>query len=303
MKEQVIVFGGAGFVGSHVADMLSEEGYQVSIFDLRKSPYLRDDQEMIIGDLTNRGLIRKSIKGKTYVYHFAGISDLDEAQNNPIQTVEINILGTTYILDACYEFKVKRILYASTIYVYSDHGSFYRSSKQASELLIDNYHHKYNLDFTILRYGSLFGPRANHFNFINNIIRQALLEQKIVRLGDGEEIREYIHVLDAARASVLVLDEDYTNDHLIITGSKSFRIRDLLNMIKEMFRHEIEVVYSDEHLSGHYNITPYVFKPTIAKKYILNYYHDLGILDQIYENYEALHKEGKVGNSNILYSK
>ena len=287
MGEKVIVFGGSGFLGSHVSDQLSDEGYQVFIFDHVKSKYLRDDQTMIVGDINDRDAIRQAVKGMDFVYHFAAIADIKEAQDNPVKTVEINVLSTTYILDACREFKIKRFLYGSTVYVYSDHGSFYRSSKQASELLINNYHDKYDLDYTILRYGSLYGPRANHFNFINNIIRQALLEKKVVRLGDGEEIREYIHVQDAARAK---------NSHVMITGSKSLKIRDMLNMIKEMFSNKIEIEYSDEHMSGHYNMTPYVFKPVVAKKYILNYYHDLGqgILEQIYENYEELHKEGKI---------
>ena len=296
MSEKVIVFGGSGFLGSHVADQLSDEGYEVYIFDRNKSDYLREDQTMIIGDITDRNEIRKAVDGMAFVYHFAAIADIKEAQDNPVKTVEINILSTTYILDACREYGIKRFLYGSTVYVYSDHGSFYRSSKQASELLINNYHDKYDLDYTILRYGSLYGPRANHFNFINNIIRQALLEKKVVRLGDGEEIREYIHVLDAARASVEILTKNYMNSHVMITGSKSLKIRDMLAMIKEMFSDKIEIEYSDEHMSGHYKMTPYVFKPVVAKKYTLNYYHELGqgILEQIYENYEELHKEGKI---------
>jgi len=297
MKEQVIIFGGSGFLGSHIADQLTDHGYSVSIFDKSPSPFLKDDQEMIVGDITDQKAVQSAIKGKAYVYHYAAIADLKEAQDDPVKTVQINILSTVYILDACHKYKVKRFLYGSTIYVYSDHGSFYRSSKQASELLINNYHDKYNLDFTILRYGSLFGPRANHFNFINNILRQALLTKKIVRKGDGEEMREYIHVIDAARASVEILDSNFNNEYVMITGTKSFRIKDLLKMIKEIFGDEIEIEYSDEHMVGHYNITPYLFKPEVAKKYILNYYHDIGqgMLDQIYENYESLHKEGKIG--------
>jgi UDP-glucose 4-epimerase len=304
MGEKVIVFGGSGFLGSHVADQLSDEGYDVYIFDRRESEYLRDDQTMIIGDITEQEEIRKSVKGMDYVYHFAAIADIKEAQDNPVKTVEINVLSTTYILDACREFKVKRFLYGSTVYVYSEHGSFYRSSKQASELLISNYHDKYDVDYTILRYGSLYGPRANHFNFINNIIRQALLDKKIVRLGDGEELREYIHVLDAARASVEILTRNYKNSHVMITGSKTLKIRDILAMIKEMFQDKIEIEYSDEHMSGHYNMTPYTFKPIVAKKYILNYYHELGqgILEQIYENYEELHKEGKIDTVKYIFN-
>lgn len=298
MAEKVIVFGGSGFLGSHVADELSDAGYEVTIFDRKTSDFLRDDQQMIVGDIMDRQAIDEAVKGKDYVYHFAAIADIAEAQNNPVLTVEINILSTTYILEACRQHKVKRFLYGSTIYVYSDHGSFYRSSKQASELIIGNYHDKYNVEYTILRYGSLYGPRANHFNFIHSIIEQALLEKQIIRKGDGEETREYIHVIDAARASVKILHGNYANEHVMITGTKSLRIKDLLAMIKEMFHENINIHYSDEHMSGHYNITPYIFKPIVAKKYILNYYHDLGqgILEQIYDTYEQLHKLGKVNN-------
>ncbi|MEJ2594666.1 MAG: NAD-dependent epimerase/dehydratase family protein [bacterium] len=296
MAEKVLVFGGSGFLGSHVADQLSLAGYEVYIFDQQESEFLRDDQQMIIGDITNRDAIRKAVKGMDYVYHFAAVADIAEAQDNPVMTIEINILSTAYILDACREYKVKRLLYGSTVYVYSDHGSFYRSSKQASELIIKNYYDKYQVEYTILRYGSLYGPRANRFNFIHSIVEQALREKKIVRKGDGEEIREYIHVLDAARASMEILEENFANEHVMITGTKTTRIKDLLHMISEMFHDNIDIQYTDELMSGHYKITPYIFKPVIAKKYILNYYHDLGqgLLEHIYDTYEDLHKRGLV---------
>ena len=73
----------------------------------------------------------------------------------------------------------------------------YRSSKQSCELPLENYQKEFNLNFTILRYGSLYGSRANDFNFIRNSIRQALLEGIIVRNGNGEEIRDYINIVDA----------------------------------------------------------------------------------------------------------
>ena len=120
-------------------------------------------------------------------------------------------MGTMYILEACRAFNIKRFIYSSTIYVYTAHGSFYRSTKQACELLIDNYRQEYGLDFTVLRYGSLYGKRANHFNFIHNSIKQALIEGKITRKGDGTEKRAYINIIDAAKATVKALDEEYKN--------------------------------------------------------------------------------------------
>ena len=300
--EKVVVFGGSGFLGSHVADMLSDEGYEVVIFDLNKSQYLRNDQQMVTGSILNRELLREVIKGAKYVYHFAAIADIKEAQENPVLAVEVNILSTTYILDACREFDVQRFIYGSTIYVYSEHGSFYRSTKQASELILENYQKIYNLEYTVLRYGSLYGPRANHFNSINKFIIQALKNKEIKREGDGEELREYIHIKDAARASVEILSDGFVNANVMITGTKSMRIKDLLAMIKEMLNEKIEINYTNSVLEEHYNITPYSFKPKVAKKYHLNYYHDLGqgVLDQIYYNYEKLLAEGKIEDDNFL---
>jgi UDP-glucose 4-epimerase len=83
-------------------------------------------------------------------------------------------------------------MFASTIYVYSELGSFYRVSKQACEKIVEEYQKEFDLDYTILRYGSLYGPRANEFNFISNALVQALKNKKIVRRGDGKEVRECI---------------------------------------------------------------------------------------------------------------
>jgi UDP-glucose 4-epimerase len=296
MQEKVVVFGGSGFLGSHIADQLSDRGYKVIIFANLNSAYLRADQEMVIGDISDQELIRETVKGSAYVYHLAAIADIKEAEEDPILTVKVNVLSTIYILDACREHNVKRFIYGSTIYVYSQHGSFYRSSKQSSELFIENYQKIYGVNYTVLRYGSLYGPRANHFNFINNIINQAITEKVIRRKGDGNELRDYIHVVDAAEASVNILDESFTNSNVMITGHSSLRVKDLLNMVKEIFNNDIEVIYEDEVMEGHYEITPYSFKPHVAKKYILNHYHDLGqgILDIIYRNHEDLIMKGRI---------
>ena len=298
---RVIVFGGSGFLGSHVADELTDRGHEVTLFDLKKSIYLKENQKMIIGDIQDQKQIRKAMKGMNFVFHFAGIADIKEAQENPVETVKTNILSTAYILDACKEHKIDRILYASTIYVYSEHGSFYRSSKQAAELLIENYHKIYNLDYTILRYGSLYGKRANHFNTIHNFIKEAILTGKITRKGDGSEIRDYINVIDAARATVDLLNSPVKNEYVLLTGNQTMKIQDILNMICEIFENKVSVEYVDEKMEEHYDITPYNFKPKVARKYVLNYYHDLGqgVLESIYDVYTELSKENNQLNISI----
>lgn len=289
---KVIIFGGSGFVGSHVADELSKRGYEVSVFDLQESPYLRKDQQMIVGDILEHENVNSAIEGCDYVYTFAGIAGIADARRDPRKTVETNILGTTNILDACRVNKVKRFVFASTVYVYSDLAPFYRSSKQACELIIEDYQKAYEVDYTILRYGSLYGRRANHFNFIYQIVRQALEEGKITRKGDGEEIRDYIHVLDAARCSVDILSDEFRNQYVMLTGTQSTKVKDLLNMIREIFHGEIEIEFSPEPEEGHYQLTPYSFRPRVAKKFVSNYYYDLGqgILDVIYEVYSESNK-------------
>lgn len=278
---KAIVFGGSGFLGSHVADVLTERGHDVTVFDLIRSPYLKSNQHAVVGDITDKALVEKAVSGCGAVYHFAGISDMDEAKKRPLDTVKNNILGTAILLDACAKNKVGRFVFASTLYVYSKAGSFYRSSKQACELLIENYSESYGLDFTILRYGSLYGPRSNESNWICKILRQAFSEGSIVRHGDGEELRDYIHVQDAARLSVDILTDDYKDQHVIITGNQQIKVRDLLIMIKEMLDNKIKLEFLPADSTEHYEITPYTFSPKLAKRIQGDHYVDLGqgILD------------------------
>lgn len=285
---KAIVFGGSGFLGSHVADALSAEEFDVVIYDSNNSKYLQGSQNMVIGDILDSESVHAAVAGCDYVYNFAGIADIKEARKDPYKTVQINTLGNTNILEACRKNQVKRFIFASSIYVYSTLAPFYRSSKQACELIIEDYQKAFDLDYTILRYGSLYGKRANQFNFISRVIHQAIEEGRIVRDGDGEEIRDYIHVLDAAKCSVDILTEEFKNQHVILTGTQSTKVKDLLMMIKETLGKDIEIEYTSGKDQDHYEITPYSFRPRVAKKYVSKCYHDLGqgILDVIYDIHE-----------------
>lgn len=298
---KAIVFGGSGFLGSHVADELDKADIEVTLFDIAPSRFLKEHYKMVVGSTSDKELVSDSIKGMDYVYHFSGIAGIADADVDPLATVEANFSSTLYILDACVKHKVRRLMYASTVYVYSEHGSFYRCSKQASEIFIENYHRVYGLSYTIMRYGSLYGKRSNHFNFIGNVIRQAILNKRIKRNGDGNEIRDYIQVQDAARMSVELLKVEKSNDHVILTGNQTMKVKDVLNMIKEIFGNEIEIEYLAGDNAGHYMITPYAFKPIVARKYTSDYYHDLGqgILDCIYEVHEQLLESGEISKPSI----
>jgi len=284
---KVIVFGGAGFLGSHVADALTEAGYETVIFDICQSGYLREGQRMIIGDVLDRDAVSHATQGCDIVYNFAGIADIDEASKRPVESVKYNILGNTIILDVAREIGVKRFVFASSLYVYSKEGSFYRSTKQSCELIIEDFQQTFGLPYTILRYGSLYGPRADSKNAIYGFIEQALSEGVIRRYGDGDELREYVHVLDAAKGSVDVLAPEYENQHVIVTGYQQMRIKDVLLMIREMMANKIKIEYLPANESFHYEITPYSFAPRLGRRLVGRSYVDLGqgILDMIYQIY------------------
>ena len=293
--EKILVIGGGGFLGSHVADELSNQGHEVFLFDIKPSVYLSGNQKMIVGDIVDSEAVNAAVKKVDIVYHFAAVADIHESKLDPIKTASFNIMGTINILEACRSYSIKRFVYSSSIYVYSQQGSFYRSSKQACELFIENYKEEYQLDFTILRYGSLYGKRANHFNFIHNSIKQALLDGKITRSGNGEEIRDYIHIVDAAKASVCALDEKYKNSFLMISGQQSMTVNQLLSMIKEIMNNQIEIDYVEGSLEGHYKITPFSFRPKVALKMSLENPHEIGqgILETIYTIYQDLLDNGE----------
>ena len=289
-NKKAVVFGGSGFLGSYVSDALTAADFQVTIFDKKRSPYLQDQQNMIKGDILDFAQVLDTVIGADVVYNFAGIADIKEANQQPLESVKYNVLGNTNILEACVMKEVSRFVYASTVYVYSEHGGFYRSTKQASELIIENYQKLFGLNFTILRFGSLYGRRANEFNWINSIIRQALTEGKMQRKGNGEEIRDYLHVKDAAQASVDILMDKYENNYIMVTGNQTIKVKDLLIMIGEMLDNVVTIEYLDEPMEGHYKITPYTFRPRLANKYSPNMQLDLGqgILDLIYDMYKQL---------------
>jgi len=273
---KILLIGGSGFIGSHVADQLSNAGHSVTIFDQQVSPWLRDDQKMIVGDLLDFELIDNAVSGSDIGYNFAAISDLNVALNNPLDTVRINVFGNTHVLDACRKYKINRFIYASTVYVNSRDGGFYRCSKQSSELFIEEYQRTYGLDFTILRYGSVYGPRSDKHNGMYRIVRDALISNHVRYEGHQESMREYVHVEDVAAASVSILGESFKNQSIILTGQEPMRVYDLLQMLSEIMGITDNIEFVDIEYEGHYIRTPYSYQPKLGRKFIPPLHVDLG---------------------------
>lgn len=292
-QDLVVVYGGSGFLGSHVADALSDAGYRVRIFDRLPSPYLHPDQEMVVGDLMDQAAVMRAGAGSRYVYNFAGLADIDDAKNRPVDTVKLNVLGNVHALEAARAAGAKRFVFASSIYVYSEAGSFYRASKQASERFVEAYHERYELPYTILRYGSLYGRRADEHNGIFMLLKQALEKKSITYSGSGEALREYVHVTDAAKLSVQILREEYANRHLILSGHERMPVKTLMKMVSDMIPGGVELKFGGKRNEGHYDITPYAFHPKIGHKLVANDYVEIGqgIMDCLADIHERLHKD------------
>lgn len=278
ITKKVVVFGGSGFLGSYVADELTRRGYNVLIADVNISPYLQKDQRFLQCDIADYDKIKEIVSDADIVYNFIAVANIDEAIHKPINTMNINVIGHLNILEACREAtNIERVIYASSAYALSNEGSFYGISKQTSEKLTEEYYQRYNLKYTVIRYGSLYGERASHNNYIYNLLYDAIHSGELHYKGDGEDLREYIHAADAAKLSVdIVEDTQYENEHIILTGIEKLKRIDLLTMINEIMQNKLHIKQTDSDNIGHYKITPYSFHPTVAKKLVANPYIDLG---------------------------
>lgn len=286
--QSALVLGGSGFLGSHVADYLSSKGLEVSVFDQVTSPYLQKSQNMILGSILDAKLLKDIVPEFDYVLNFAAVSDLSEAKEDPIRATQANVIGNLNLLEAMKAQPPKRFMFASTYYVYSEFGSIYRVTKQSCELFIEDYAKRFGLDHTILRYGSLYGDRAPEANTILKLVKQAIQEGKMIRNGDGEEVRDYIHVRDAAESTFdVMMDSKFRNSHVILAGPQQIKIRDLLELISSVSGRKIDIEYKPvpQNDTDHYKKTPYTFRPKVAQRYMPKAFHDLGqgILQMMYE--------------------
>ena len=282
---KIVVLGGSGFIGSHVADELSKRGHKITIFDIKKSKWLRNDQKMHVGNILNSRDLEKIIKNAEVVFHFAGLADLTRSLKEPINTVRLNILGTVQVLELCRKYKIKRLVHASTIYVNSIEGGFYRISKKAAEDYVEEYNKTYGLNYTILRFGSIYGLRSGKTNGLRSIIQDSLNNNLISYGGSRKTARRYIHVLDVAKACADILKNKYKNQHIIITGKKNIKITKFLKNLSKILNISGKINFKNKKDTGHYEATPYTYKFKKGKNYKLKSEINIytGILELIKE--------------------
>lgn len=290
MKNKVLVIGGAGFLGSYVVNELEKLKYDVVATDLKVSSYINPLLFRKCDILDIESITSILDEGFDFVFNFAGFANLDDAIDNPFQTINLNVMGNLNVLEACKSNNISRYIYASSAYAMNEKGSFYGISKLTSEKLVEEYYKKYGMKYTIIRYGSVYSERNFYNNYIYALIKKMITEKQIIHEGDGEEIRDYIHAYDAAKLSIEIIeDPKFENEHIILTGTEKMTRKALFEMIKEILNEDIKIQLLNNGYANHYKLSPYSFHPTLSKKMIANPFIDMG--QGILECIKEVHKE------------
>ncbi len=273
---KILVCGGSGFLGSAVVRALISAGNSVTVFDQESPDSQSDLAGYIKGDITNRCELESAIQGHDIVYNFAAIADLNEGLQRPVDTVKVNILGNALLLDACVTAGVKKFIYASTIYVNSREGGFYRCSKVAAEDYVREYSRRFGLDYCILRYGSLYGPGSDSANGLFRIVSHALDSGYLKYQGSPSATREYIHIYDAASASVKATEDEFSGKSVVLTGHEPMKVIEMLEMLAEILGGDYAVKFDEREYEGHYVRTPYSLRSELSLKYKPPMHVDMG---------------------------
>ena len=275
---KVIIFGGSGYLGSNIAKIFLRRNIKVTIFDTRTNEIKGPNIKFIKGNISDFKKVLKATRGHNYVLNFAGISDIGESIKKPIGTVQTNILGTVNTLEASKILKIKKYLFASSIYVSSSQGSFYRTSKHSSELYIHEYKKRFNLNYTIIRYGSIYGHNADKRNGIAKILFNFKRKRKLEYGGTKKAVRNFIYIDDACKSTADLLKKKFDNKIVNITGKKSIKVSYIMKYLKENLQiNSHKITYKNKPQLGHYDRNPFSY---VAPKSIHYFRKDLVSIDK-----------------------
>jgi UDP-glucose 4-epimerase len=257
LKGQVLVTGGAGFIGSHLVDRLVAEGFDVLVLDNLwtgnldniRGPLEGKRVRFVNGDIRDYQIVRDVMGGIGAVFHLAGITSVLGSIQNPAATHEVNATGTLNILRAGIEAKVTKVIFASSCAVYGDplrlpigedHPtnpmSPYAASKLAAESYVRAFASTFGLKSVCLRFFNVYGPRQSQGDSSGVIPKFAkMLAENMppVIFGDGEQQRDFVFVGDVVEALIKALNADEGVDETYnIGGGKAFSVNEIFNILR-----------------------------------------------------------------------
>jgi UDP-glucose 4-epimerase len=272
-KRKALVTGGAGFIGSHLSELLLAEGWEVYALDdlstgsLANVEHLRDrhDFHLVVDSVLKPAVVNELVHKCDVVFHLAAAVGVRLIVEQPVHTLVTNLEGTEVVLDHCSRFG-KRVLIASTSEVYGDHREerpleetdrrvygpttqrrwAYADSKAMDEFLALAYHQERDLDCVIVRLFNTVGPRqsAQYGMVVPRFVRAALAGAPLEIFGDGFQTRCFCHVADTIRALSGLMDDGATSGEIYNVGSQErVRVIDLAQRILEATGSSSELFY------------------------------------------------------------
>ncbi|MGB9929590.1 MAG: SDR family NAD(P)-dependent oxidoreductase [Methanosarcina sp.] len=262
----VLVTGGAGFIGSHIAEYFAKAGYNVRILDNLATGFLKNipqykNVEFIQGDICDSSLVEKAVSGMDYVYHEAALVSVPLSCEKPVEAFQVNTLGTLNVLQACVKSGVDKFVTASSAAVYGNNpvlpkseamypepASPYAISKLDGEYLAKMFYEDHDLRTTCLRYFNVYGPRQDpkspYAAVIPIFLEKAKAGKDLTIYGDGLQSRDFVHVKDVVRANVAALEHGDGQVFNVAMG-KSVTVLELAENIIELTGSSSKILYAD----------------------------------------------------------
>jgi UDP-glucose 4-epimerase len=260
---KILIFGGKGFLGLELAKELVNLGHNVTIFDKNIKRKTFNKIKAISGDILNSKSLDKAVKKKDIVFNFAAITDIEESISNPLDTAKINIIGNINIALSCIKQNIKKMIFASTIYVHSSQGGFYKVSKQSAELFLEEFYKRNKLKYTVLRFGTIYGNNSSKKNGLKKIVFSAVKKAKLEYTGSKRAQRRYLHINDAIFACIKTIEKKYDNKNILITGKKIVKVLKVLKIVSNKLKLNKKIIFKNKKGLGHYDSNPYTY---VAKK-------------------------------------
>jgi dTDP-glucose 4,6-dehydratase len=258
---KILITGGAGFQGSHLAEFLLKKGHTVSILNTysaraKKNLFnILNSADIIWGSVTDKEIVEKSVREHDVVFHLAGRVNVDESLLDPLAFLKANVIGTFNILEAVKHNK-NRLILASTCEVYGDGhdlaagniltedaelkpNSPYAASKAGADRLSYSYFKSFDIDLTIVRPFNIYGERQKDSRFgalIPIIVAKAMRGEDLIIFGDGNAERDYCNIDDLVQAYDIILNNKNLKGKVVnFASGKSTSVNDIVKYIAKKF--------------------------------------------------------------------
>lgn len=266
MKKNCIIFGGAGFIGSHTTETLIANNFEVTVFDKinasrRNLTDVLDKIRFIEGDFNNTIDIKESLKNQDYAIHLVSSTLPADSNLNPQYDVETNLISSLNLFEECVKQKIKKVIFISsggTIYgnpqklpINEKHPTNPTSSYGIIKLTIEKYLSLYKslrgLEYKILRFSNPFGERQNPLpgqGLISNLLYRIKNKKTLEIWGDGKVVRDYFYIKDGANAIYLAIKDQSQSNIFNISSSKGYSINQILDRFRKVLNLKFKVKYT-----------------------------------------------------------